>query len=93
MRSLILGSLLIGSASAAAAQSSEIPYEPNLIGQTVSCDDFSHDGDGTWTTVRPISVQRRNEYRKIAAGTSFREGGQPVAGLDVAAALAKSCPR
>lgn len=105
MKSLLLGCLSIACAASAlmsaalsaalpaSAATSEIPYEPNLKGQTVQCSDFKPGPDGTWITVRSIMVQRQNQYTTIAADASFKAGGQPTVGLDVGAMLDKSCPR
>ncbi|RYC32759.1 hypothetical protein D3273_06650 [Lichenibacterium minor] len=93
MKGLLLGVLWIGWASAASAATSEIPYEPNLAGQTVKCADFKPGPGGTWTTLHAITVQRQNEYTTIAADSTFKAGGQPTVGIDVGAVLDKLCPR
>lgn len=97
MKSLLLGCLWIACATAtsapASAATSEIPYIPDLTGRTVQCSDFKPGPDGTWVTVRSITVQRQNQYTTIAADASFKAGGQPTVGLDVGAMLDKSCPR
>ncbi len=97
MKSLLLGCLSIACAaattSAASAATTEIPYEPNLKGQTVQCSDFKPGPDGTWITVRSITVQRQNQYTTIAADASFKAGGQPTVGLDVGAMLDRNCRR
>ncbi len=93
MKSLVLGCLSIVCASAASAASNEIPYEPDLTGQTVKCADFKPGPGGTWTTVHSIAVQRQNEYVTIAADATFKAGGQPTAGIDVGAVLDRECPR
>ena len=93
MKSLLLGGLLIGCASAAPAATSEIPYEPELRGQTVQCSDFKHGPDGTWTTLHAITVQRQNQYTTVAADSAFKAGGQPTVGIDVGAVLDSICPR
>ena len=101
MKSRLLGCLSIacGSAgsitapAAASAATSEIPYLPELRGQTVQCSDFKPGPGGTWVTVRSITVQRENEYTTIAADASFKAGGPPTVGMDVGAVLDKTCPR
>lgn len=93
MKSLLLGCLSIVCASSAWAASSEIPFEPDLTGQTVTCADFKPGPNGTWTTVHSITVQRQNEYTTIAADATFKAGGQPTVGIDVGAVLDKVCPR
>ena len=93
MKSLLLGCLSIACVSAASAATSEIPYEPNIRGQTVQCSDFKPGPDGSWVTVRSITVQRQNAYTTIAADATFKAGGQPTVGIDVGAVLDKICPR
>lgn len=93
MKSLLLGVLSIGTASAAWAASNEIPFEPDLTGQTVKCSDFKPGPGGTWTTIHAIGVQRMNEYTTVAADSSFKAGGAKTVGLDVGAMLDQVCPR
>ena len=92
MKSLLLGSLMIGCAWTASAASSESPAQPGLHGQTVACADFSHGADGSWTTLHAITVQRMNEYAGVAENTTFRAGDPRTAGLDVGAVLDSVCP-
>ena len=93
MKRLLLAMLSIGCAPAALAASNEIPFEPNLAGQTVTCADFRPGPDGTWTTVRSIAVQRMNEYTTVAADSTFKAGGARTVGIDIGAVLDKVCPR
>ena len=93
MKILLLAILSIGTASAAVAASTEIPYEPDLTGQTVKCSSFKPGPDGTWTTIRSIAVQRMNEYTTVAADSTFKAGGAKTVGIDVGAVLDKVCPR
>ena len=93
MKSLLLGCLSVVWATAASAASNEIPFEPDLTGQTVKCSAFKPGPDGTWTTVRSIGVQRMNEYTTVAADSTFKAGGAKTVGLDVGAVLDKVCPR
>ena len=93
MKSLLVGCLMMGGVSAAAAATSELPDVPGLHGQTVECADFKPNPDGSWTTIRAITVQRMNEYAGIAENTTFRAGEQRTVGLDVGAVLDQACPR
>ena len=92
MRSVIVASLMACCASAAWAETSVIPYEPNLRSQTVECAAFRHDADGSWTTLKDMPVQRQNEYTTVAAGTVIQPGGPAIAGIDIGAALDRACP-
>ena len=93
MKSLLVGCLMMGGVSAAAAATSELPNVPGLHGQTVQCADFKANSDGSWTTVRAITVQRMNEYTAVAEDTTFRAGEPRTVGLDVGAVLDQACQR
>ncbi len=90
MKSVIVASLLM-SCSAAWAEDSVIPYEPNLVGQTVECTAFRHGEDGSWTTLKDMPMQRQNEFTTISAGTVITSGGPKIVGMDVGAVLNMVC--
>ncbi|MGI3903713.1 MAG: hypothetical protein ACRYGP_14500 [Janthinobacterium lividum] len=90
MRGVIVASLLM-SCSAAWAEDSTIPYEPNLVGQTVECTAFRHGADGSWTTLKDMPMQRLNEFTTISAGTVIVPGGPKIVGMDVGAVLDTAC--
>lgn len=91
MRSVIVASLLM-SCSAAWAEDNTIPYEPNLVGQTVECTAFRHGDDGSWTSLKDMPMQRLNEFTTVSAGTVITAGGRPIVGMDVGAVLDTVCP-
>ncbi len=93
MKSLLVGCLMMGGVTVAAAATSEFPNVPGLHGQTVQCADFKANPDGSWTTLHAITVQRMNEYTAVAEDTTFRAGEQRTVGLDVGAVLDQACPR
>lgn len=92
MKSLLLACLPALFATGALAVSNEIPFQPDLRGQTVQCGDFRHGADGGWTTLRAIPVQRQNEYTTVAADTTFHAGGPKTVGIDIGAVLNAVCP-
>ena len=92
MRSAIVAAALACCASAARAEDSVEPLVPDLRGQTVQCSAFRHGADGSWISVADVPVQRQNEFTTLAAGTTVKAGGPPIAGLDVGAMLDNSCP-
>ncbi len=91
MRSVIVASLLMG-CSAAWAEDNTIPYEPNLVGQTVECTAFRHGDDGSWTSLKDMPMQRLNEFTTVSAGTTITAGGPLIVGMDVGAVLDRVCP-
>ncbi len=93
MRSVMVAAVLIVNLSAARADTSVEPYDPELRGQSVACSAFRPDGTGGWTALRDVPVQRQNEFTTVAAGTSVRAGGPAIAGLDVGGVLDQVCPR
>ena len=91
MKGLFTGALALCCASAAAAQTSEQHFNPNLAGQSVDCSGFRHGGDGSWTALRSVPIQRQNEFTELASGTVLRAGDPKVVGIDVAAMLDAAC--
>ena len=92
MRSLLTASLIL-CAAAAAAQTTGVAPSDHLVGQSVECSAFRHDADGSWVALKPLPVQRQNEFTQIAAGTTLRSGGPRIVGLDVGAMLDAACPK
>lgn len=92
MKGLFTGALALCWASAAAAQTSEQHFNPDLAGQSVDCSGFRHEADGSWTALKSVPIQRQNEFTELASGTVLRSGGPKISGLDVAAVLDAACP-
>ena len=92
MRALVIASLL-GSTSAASAQTTGAAPSDHLQGQSIECSAFKYNADGSWVALQPLPVQRQNEFTQIAAGTTVRPGGPKIAGLDVGAMLDAVCPK
>ncbi len=91
MRSVIVASLMV-CGTAAWAEPSVEPYEPNLVGQSVECTAFRHGDDGSWTTLKDMPMQRQNEFTTVAAGTTIKAGGPMIVGMDVGGVLDRVCP-
>lgn len=84
--------LVLAGASGASAQTSENPFTSEIRGQSVACADFRHEADGAWTTLKPVPIQRENEYTMLASDVTLRAGDRKIVGIDVAAMLDAVCP-
>ncbi len=54
------------------------------------CDAFQKNPDGTWTCIKPVTVQTPMGELKFLPGMTFRKGAQ-YDGIDVATLLDQKC--
>ena len=60
--------------------------------QSDMCIAFEHNSDGSWTSVKTVTITRPNgEEIRIWRGMTFSSGGDFM-GVDVAALLDQNCP-
>ena len=58
--------------------------------QEVPCDAFQKNSDGSWTTVKPVTISSPMGEVKLNIGQTFRKGVQFM-GLDLASLLDENC--
>jgi hypothetical protein len=83
-----LGAIVLGITSLhafAQAAATEAPA-PKLQDLHLSCSDFKHNRDGSWSPLHPVQVGAD----KMVPGASFREG-VAMSGVDVGALLNQEC--
>jgi hypothetical protein len=73
-------------AQSASASAIPAPSPPTLSSLELTCTDFKHNQNGSWSPLHPIQVGGV----RILAGVSFREG-TVFSGIDLAAILKKEC--
>ena len=83
MCAMVLGFTSLNAFAQAAA--TEAPA-PKLKDLHLSCSDFKHNPDGSWSPLHPVQVGED----KMVPGASFREG-VAMSGVDVGALLNQEC--
>src|SRR5579862_601915 len=62
-------------------------YPPQeVLPSPFRCADFTHNSDGSWSPLRPVSISSGDTKATLQPGTSFNTGAT-YAGVDVAAVL------
>jgi hypothetical protein len=83
-----MGAMVLGITSLhafAQAAATEAPA-PKLKDLHLSCSDFKHNPDGSWSALHPVQVGAD----KMPPGVAFREG-VAISGVDVGALLNQEC--
>jgi len=84
-------------ASQAGAQMSQLPLTSaagtppqEVLPSPFRCSNFTHNRDGSWWPLRPITIKSGGTIATVAAGVSFGSGAS-FAGVDLAAVLNRQC--
>ena len=75
--------LAVGTAASAAGK-------PNPEGPPLSCADYQHHPDGSWSTKHEVMVEYPNGHYVIAANTTF-PAGESYNGMPFSALLDQQC--
>lgn len=93
---LVVGVCLFAAFSAN-AQTGQLPltsaagYAPQqVLPSPFRCVDFTHNSDGSWSPLRPVTIQSGDTKATLQPGVSFNTG-VTLAGVDVAAELNRRC--
>lgn len=66
-------------------------YPPqSVLPSPFRCADFTHNSDGSWSPLRPVTIRSGGTTATLAPGVSFN-AGVSFGGVDVAAILNRRC--
>jgi hypothetical protein len=84
-------------ASHASAQTGQQPltsaagYPPQeVLPSPFRCANFTHNSDGSWSPLRPVTIRTGDTTATVAPGVTFGTGAT-FAGVDLAAVLNRQC--
>lgn len=93
----VLGSVALFAALPVNAQRGELPlttgagYPPQqVLPSPFRCTEFTHNGDGSWSPLRPVTIRTGDTKATLQPGVSIATGAT-YGGVDVAAELNRRC--
>jgi len=92
-----LGAACLFATLPANAQTGQLPltsaagYPPQqVLPSPFQCSDFTHNNDGTWSPLRPVTIRTGDTQATLQPGVSITTGAT-YGGVDVAAELNRRC--